>query len=343
MEEVSYKYLSTEDKWDNLFQRANCNTLELILLAASDKKIQAQCLAVEFEAIWQVRLIALCQQVKIPFFKEQNNLPIFSFYAGVFLYFISKTPGQEHNIIIAAKGPYFNFHSLKSLADKFIDSLSSEKENVIKETTANINKHSFYRNTSGDDLFKHHDLLSLDTDLLAKQYVENKVEDETLISLLYENDNQAVTSKTDVRIKKACFYASLAANIYKAPGYLLYAEVLFYSAQSLQTLDQSTAQLYYELCYKHLLIAQELESDSTAEIHNAYFGHGVANGNNQRIKSIDLLIEKLRGFFNDAPQLTIVTKRVKHMAESALDSLKQQVSDLSLSDDEEAGYITPPN
>ncbi len=104
----------------------------------------------------------------------------------------------------------------------------------------------------------------------------------------------------DELIGKACSYATTAANQHHTPGYLLFAEVNFCAAQYFEKHDNSSTSAHYELAYKHLLIAQELEPHCAVRIQKATLGQGIKALNQWGYDSIGAMISKLLAYLPDS-------------------------------------------
>lgn len=75
---------------------------------------------------------------------------------------------------------------------------------------------------------------------------------------------------------------------FKTPGYLLLANAYFYLAEFYQEEDLKLVSVgCYKTCWEKLYMAGLLEENSEREIHNAYFGHGLAASNVLGLNSIN--------------------------------------------------------
>jgi hypothetical protein len=133
-------------------------------------------------------------------------------------------------------------------------------------------------------------------------------------------------------IKKAQYYAVQAAKCHHAPGYLLLADVNFWSAQFLQSYNEdiTIAMGLYEIGYTHLIIAQTLLPHCEAAIHNAYFGQGIKASNQWGLDSVESLMVNLQSFCRQGAVL-IVTERAKETARRESQAIIDQHYSASIS------------
>lgn len=119
---------------------------------------------------------------------------------------------------------------------------------------------------------------------------------------------------------------------HKTPGCLLLANGYFYLAGFYQHLNfkrESTE--YYKLCWEQLHLAQLLESTSEREIHNAYFGQGLAMSNAFRLDSISEIKDHCRQL-NSEPFIDAVQMEAEEKAEKTFDSKFKSTMDTNIED-----------
>lgn len=116
-------------------------------------------------------------------------------------------------------------------------------------------------------------------------------------------------------IKKAHYYAAQAAKVHHAPGYLLLADVNFWSAQFLQSYhkDINAATAYYEMGLKNLFVANALVPHCGAAMQNAYFGQGIPASNQWGFDSVEALMLNLQTFCRQG-QIQVVAERAREPA-----------------------------
>jgi Family of unknown function (DUF5630) len=152
-----------------------------------------------------------------------------------------------------------------------------------------------------------------------------------------KNNKENLEQTTHDVLKKACKYATIAAENHLVPGYLLYAHAHYWSArifeQSNNPHNKPLADAHYISAYKQLLIAQTLLADEHVEpyceekITSAYAGKGLAASNHWGFDSIDKIIFELLRYFNEAG-LTLATHDAKIHAKTEAQTIIDRYSQL---------------
>ncbi|QEY52358.1 hypothetical protein FQU71_14625 [Legionella longbeachae] len=119
---------------------------------------------------------------------------------------------------------------------------------------------------------------------------------------------------------------------HKTPGCLLLAHTYFYLAGFYQSLDlKKESTECYSSCWEQLHLAQLLESISEREIHNAYFGQGLAMSNAFGLDSISEIKDRCRQFnpkvFTDALRSATEAKAEMMLNNKFKDNMDKNIED----------------
>ncbi len=107
------------------------------------------------------------------------------------------------------------------------------------------------------------------------------------------------------------------------PSYLLSAHVSFCIAQCIEKQNRDRANVFYEDCYRDLLIAQQLETFCADKIESAYLGKGIAASNQWGCRSIVELISGVVVYLPDSHFF-----HCKKRAETAANKMAEEIIDL---------------
>lgn len=147
------------------------------------------------------------------------------------------------------------------------------------------------------------------------------------------NLNENTDESIDELIRKACNYATTAADRHHTLGYLLLAQVNFEAAQYVEERDNSSADAHYEFAYRHLLIAQALEPHCAEKIQLISLGQGIRAINQWGFESIELMISKLLNYLPDSHYFHC-KKRAEKAASDAAKEIIEFCYPLHLNDEQ---------
>lgn len=157
-----------------------------------------------------------------------------------------------------------------------------------------------------------------------------------LKSMMYDWILQPLEDKTEYCNTLAAHLADLEKEVhrFKSPGYLLLATGYMSLAAAANDKDEiGRKDAAYQYLWKYLNWAQLAASDSEPEIHNAYFGKGLAFSNPWGLDSIDKILQGSRDSLENFISLS-TQKLIKHQAtleyKNLYEASKESKRDLTL-------------
>lgn len=252
--------------------------IELALLVATTKAdpntariLNSNCV----EPLWANRFNALSLERNLAFQFIDTKKPHYraNFYCGYVLY-LAALKGKTEAINAEAELNELVKKNRQSLQDKFLkvdDIRMMELKSII---SARYELYHAYLSIAIKQFNSFHASSAFFTNLIQECHAHTKKNDLDQLRMRLIDGAPALTQET-------------------TPTSLLFANTFFYLAgfyQKIKHYEESA--VCYRKCWEYLCLAELLESRSTAEIHNAYFGEGLKLSNPYGINSIKTLKEQ---------------------------------------------------